>query len=124
MAKFFDLTTGEYREADPGKAEGDMALAGAHCRGDIERDIDRAMKRIRLEKRAKEKAESKQFVADRKLAKELLAEHGENMAHFAFVNWAGEGEPTLTKCRRGLKSDAWFNPRVVIETYARMEGKL
>ena len=126
MAKFFDLTTGEYREADPAKAEGDMALAGAHCRRDIERDIDRAMKRIRLEKRAKEKAESKQFVADRKRAKELLAEHGENMAHFAFVNWAGEDEPTMPKMRKWLKSEAWFNPRVVIELAERMkqEGKL
>ena len=126
MAKFFDLTTGEYREADPAKAEGDMALAGAHCRGDIERDIDRAMQRIKAEKRAKDKAASKQFVAGRKRAKAILEEHGDDLMHFAYTHWMGEEEPTLPKVRKWLKSEAWFNPRVVIELAERMkqEGKL
>ena len=73
-------------------------------------------KRIRLEKRAKEKAESKQFVADRKLAKELLAEHGEDLAHYIYIHWNGEEEPSLPKIRKSLKSDAWFNPDAVIDS--------
>ena len=95
--------------------------------------MPRAMKRydeakrhadmMRKEAYAKKKAESKQFVADRKRAKELLADHGEDMAHFAFVNWAGEDEPTMPKVRKWLKSEAWFTPEVVIKLFESMEGK-
>ena len=72
------------------------------------------------------KAESRQFVADRKAAKALLEAHGEDLAHYAYVHWHGEKEPTLPKVRKWLKSEAWFNPRVVIALVERMkrEGKL
>lgn len=72
------------------------------------------------------KAESSQFVADRKTAKALLEAHGEDMAHDVYVHWCGDGESTLPKARRFLKSEAWFNPRVVIALVERMnrEGKL
>ena len=124
--KIFDLTTGTFREADPGKADGDMALAGAHGRPNLDREIERQVKRMKAEKSAREKAESRQFVADRKAAKALLAAHGEDLAHYAYVHWRGEEEPTLPKVRKWLKSEAWFNPRVVIELAERMkrEGKL
>ena len=67
------------------------------------------------------KAESRQFVADRKAAKALLEAHGEDLAHYAYVHWQGEEEPTFPKARKWLKSEAWFNPRVVIELAERME---
>ena len=80
------------------------------------------------------KAESRQFVADRKAAKALLEAHGEDLARYAYlilmhpdyIGWQKEKEPTLPKMRKWLKSEAWFNPRVVIELAERMkqEGKL
>ena len=98
--------------------------------------MPRAMKRydeakrhadmMRKEAYAKKKAESKQFGADRKRAKALLDERGDELMHFAYIHWAGEDEPTFPKVRKWLKSEAWFNPRVVIELAERMkqEGKL
>ena len=44
------------------------------------------------------------------------------MAHFAFVNWAGEDEPTMPKMRKWLKSEAWFTPEVVIKLFESIEG--
>lgn len=128
MAKFFDLTTGEYREADPGNADGDMALAGAHCRGDIERDIDRAMKRIRLEKRAKDIAESKQFVRDRDRAHEILNGHADALGRYLMNHnlWHEiREEPTLSiaLARKRLRSVAWFDPALVIKLFEKMEGR-
>ena len=124
--RIFDLTTGEFREPRPGTADGDMALAGAHGRPNLDMEIERQVKRMKAEKVAREKAESSQFVADRKTAKALLEAHGEDLAHYAYVHWHGEKEPTLPKMRKWLKSEAWFNPRVVIELAERMkrEGKL
>lgn len=124
--RIFDLTTGEFREPRPGTADGDMALAGAHGRPNLDMEIERQVKRMKAEKVAREKAESRQFVADRKTAKALLEAHGEDLAHYAYVHWHGEKEPTLPKVRKWLKSEAWFNPRVVIELAERMkrEGKL
>ena len=124
--RIFDLTTGEFREPRPGTADGDMALAGAHGRPNLDMEIERQVKRMKAEKVAREKAESRQFVADRKAAKALLEAHGEDLAHYAYVHWHGEKEPTLPKMRKWLKSEAWFNPRVVIELAERMkrEGKL
>ena len=124
--RIFDLTTGEFREPRPGTADGDMALAGAHGRPNLDMEIERQVKRMKAEKVAREKAESSQFVADRKTAKALLAVHGEDMAHDVYVHWCGDGESTLPKARRFLKSEAWFNPRVVIALVERMkrEGKL
>ena len=69
------------------------------------------------------KAESSQFVADRKTAKALLEAHGEDLAHYAYVHWHGEKEPTLPKVRKWLKSEAWFNPEVVIKLFEKIEGK-
>ena len=124
--RIFDLTTGEFREPRPGTADGDMALAGAHGRPNLDMEIERQVKRMKAEKVAREKAESSQFVADRKTAKALLEAHGEDLAHYAYVHWHGEKEPTLPKMRKWLKSEAWFSPRVVIELAERMkrEGKL
>lgn len=124
--KIFDLTTGTFREADPGKAEGDMALAGAHGRPNLDREIERQVKRLKSEKYAQRKAEARQFVADRKAAKALLEAHGEDLAHYAYVHWQVEEEPTLMKVRKWLKSEAWFSPRVVMDLAERMkrEGKL
>ena len=120
--KIFDLTTGTFREADPGKAEGDMALAGAHGRPNLDREIERQVKRLKSEKYAQRKAEARQFVADRKAAKALLEAHGEDLAHYAYVHWQGEEEPTLMKVRKWLKSEAWFNPEVVIKLFEKMEA--
>ena len=124
--RIFDLTTGEFREPRPGTADGDMALAGAHGRPNLDMEIERQVKRMKAEKVAREKAESRQFVADRKAAKALLEAHGEDLARYAYVHWHGEKEPTLPKVRKWLKSEAWFSPRVVIELAQRMkqEGKL
>ena len=124
--RIFDLTTGEFREPRPGTADGDMALAGAHGRPNLDMEIERQVKRMKAEKVAREKAESRQFVADRKAAKALLEAHGEDLARYAYVHWHGEKEPTLPKVRKWLKSEAWFSPRVVIELAERMkrEGKL
>ena len=124
--KIADLTTGTIREPRPGTADGDMALAGAHGRPDLDREIERQIKRMKAEKAAREKAESRQFVADRKTAKALLEAHGEDLMHYAYVHWQGEEEPTLPKMRKWLKSEAWFNPRVVMDLAERMkrEGKL
>ena len=120
--KIFDLTTGTFREADPGKAEGDMALAGAHGRPNLDREIERQVKRLKSEKYAQRKAEARQFVADRKAAKALLEAHGEDLAHYAYVHWQGEEEPTLPKMRKWLKSEAWFTPEVVIKLFESIEG--
>ena len=119
--KIFDLTTGTFREPRPGTADGDMALAGAHGRPNLDREIERQVKRMKAEKAAQKKAESRQFVADRKTAKALLEAHGEDLAHYAYVHWQGEDEPTLPKARKWLKSEAWFSPRVVIELAERMK---
>ena len=124
--RIFDLTTGEFREPRPGTADGDMALAGAHGRPNLDMEIERQVKRMKAEKVAREKAESRQFVADRKAAKALLEAHGEDLARYAYVHWHGEKEPTLPKVRKWLKSEAWFSPRVVMDLAERMkrEGKL
>ena len=119
--KIFDLTTGEFREPRPGTADGDMALGGAHGRPNLDREIERQVKRMKAEKALREKAESRQFVADRKAAKALLEAHGGDLAHYAYVNWQEEEEPTFPKVKKWLKSEAWFNPRVVIELAERME---
>ena len=121
--RIFDLTTGEFREPRPGTADGDMALAGAHGRPNLDMEIERQVKRMKAEKVAREKAESRQFVADRKTAKALLEAHGEDLAHYAYVHWHGEKEPTLPKVRKWLKSEAWFNPEVVIKLFEKIEGK-
>ena len=124
--RIFDLTTGEFREPRPGTADGDMALAGAHGRPNLDMEIERQVKRMKAEKVAREKAESRQFVADRKTAKALLEAHGEDLMNYAYVHWQGEEEPTLPKVRKWLKSEAWFSPSVVIALAQRMkqEGKL
>ena len=124
--KIFDLTTGTFREPRPGTADGDMALGGAHGRPNLDREIDRQLKRMKAEKAAREKAESRQFVADRKTAKALLEAHGEDLMHYAYVHWPMEDEPTLPKVRKWLKSEAWFSPSIVIALAERMkrEGKL
>ena len=127
--RIFDLTTGEFREPRPGTADGDMALAGAHGRPNLDMEIERQVKRMKAEKVAREKAESRQFVADRKAAKALLEAHGEDLARYAYlilmhpdyIGWQKEKEPTLPKVRKWLKSEAWFSPRVVIELAERMK---
>lgn len=60
--------------------------------------------------------------ADRATAKALLLERGEDMAHYLYIHWAGEDEPTMPKVRKWLKSEAWFNPEVVIKLFEKMEA--
>ena len=71
------------------------------------------------------KAESRQFVADRKAAKALLEAHGEDLARYAYVHWHGEKEPTLSiaLARKRLRSVAWFDPALVIKLFEKMEGR-
>ena len=95
--------------------------------------MPRAMKRydeakrhadmMRKEAYAKKKAESMQFVADRKRAKALLDERGDELMHFAYIHWAGEDEPTFPKVRKWLKSEAWVSPEAVIKLFEKMEGR-
>ena len=54
--RIFDLTTGEFREPRPGTADGDMALAGAHGRPNLDMEIERQVKRMKAEKVAREES--------------------------------------------------------------------
>ena len=116
-----NLVTGKMEEG-----EGDPALAGAHHRN-IDRDIDTALRRIAKEERAKRKAERLKLKADRATAKALLLESGEDMVAIMQES-INRGEPKMTKAQimKRLKSEAWYNPPVVIELHARMvkDGRL
>lgn len=127
MKTHFDLNTGKM---EPG--EGDPALGGAHCRPDIEREIDRNMKRIHKEEAASIKAAKAQFKADRMRAKTLALAHWDRMARqvwaagMAGAHWLGCEVKTLRQAEKWLTSELWFNPTRVIELHAWMEkeGKL
>lgn len=112
-----NLVTGKIEEG-----EGDPALAGAHARPDLDREIDRQVKRMAKEEYAKRKAERLQLKADREFAKAILVTHGVKMA---------ERVMATIKIPRGqaikrLKRFAWFEPQKLIEFYRRMyqEGAL
>ncbi len=116
-----NLVTGKMEEG-----EGDPALAGAHHRN-IDRDIDTALRRIAKEELAKRKAERLKLKADRATAKALLLDRGEDMVAI-MQDIINRTEPKTTKAQilKRLKSEAWYNPPVVIELHARLvkDGKL
>jgi hypothetical protein len=116
-----NLVTGKMEEG-----EGDPALAGAHHRN-IDRDIDTALRRIAKEDRVKRKAERLKLKADQVTAKAILAESGEDMVAI-MQDIINRTEPKTTKAQilKRLKSEAWYNPPVVIELHARLvkDGKL
>ena len=116
-----NLVTGKMEEG-----EGDPALAGAHHRN-IDRDIDTALRRIAKEERAKRKAERLKFKADRATAKALLLDRGEDMVAI-MQDVINRTDPKATKAQimKRLRSEAWYNPPVVIELHAWLvkDGKL
>jgi hypothetical protein len=122
----FDLATGKMVDGDSDPAAVNLPLS-KRLR---DSDIDRWKREQAKADQATLKAEREQFKAQRAEAKALLAEHGEDLAHFAFVHCflPEQAEPTIPKWRKQLKSDAWFQPDVVIAIAkimkAKQEGRL
>lgn len=83
-------------------------------RGDIDAQIDRYKADQARQQRADRRARSVQHAADQTQAKELLAAvTDERMAELA-----AKCGVTVAKLRKQLKSDAHWNPRSVIGTFA------
>lgn len=116
MKTHFDLNTGKM---EPG--EGDPALAGAHCRPDIEREIDRNMKRIHKEEAAQRKEDTLRTKCLRREAK-ILLEAGLADAVYR-AQRCTTAEPR-SRVEAALRSQAWFHPVLVIDLACRLGVRL